>query len=89
VRKIQLALVGSWWDGVSCPGMRLEDTTFDIDGMEVKFTVKDDSEVTVWAYRDTTVTEDIMTYNDEHPVGQITQRPAWVEIGSFNPKDYM
>ncbi len=68
--------------------MNLEDTTFDIDGIEVRFRIKD-SEVTVWAYRDTTVTEDIMTYNDEHPVGQITERPAWVEIGSFNPKDYM
>ena len=68
--------------------MRLEDTTFDIDGIEVKFKIKD-SEVTVLAYKDITVTEDIMTYDDENPVGQITQRPHWVEIGFFNPRDYM
>ncbi len=69
--------------------MNLTFTTFDIDGMEVKFTVKDGSEVTVWAYRDVTQTEDILTYDSEKPVGQITERPAWVEIGSFNPRDYM
>lgn len=68
--------------------MNLEDTTFDIDGIEVKFKIKD-SEVTVLAYRDVTQTEDILTYDSEHPVGQITERPAWVEIGSFNPRDYM
>ena len=68
--------------------MNLEDTTFDIDGVEVKFKIKD-SEVTVWAYRDVTQTEDIVTYDSETPVGQITERPTWVEIGSFNPRDYV
>ncbi len=68
--------------------MNLEDTTFDIDGYEIKFTVKD-SEVIVWAYRDKTITYPVLAYGEEHPVEQIVERPAWVEIGSFDPKDYV
>ncbi len=68
--------------------MNLEDTTFDIDGYEIKFTVKD-SEVIVWAYRDTEISYDVLAYGEEKPVDRIVERPAWVEIGSFDPKDYV
>lgn len=67
--------------------MKLDDAIFDIDGVEVKFSVEE-SEVTVWAYRDTEIKYDIVT-RDEGVVDQIVERPAWVEIGSFNPKDFV
>lgn len=68
--------------------MNLADTIFDIDGVEVRFEIKD-SEVTVWAYKDRTTTYDVLAYGEEHAVDQIVERPSWVEIGSFNPRDYV
>jgi hypothetical protein len=68
--------------------MNLADTTFDIDGVEVRFEIED-SEVTVWAYRDHEVRYDIVVREDDEPVGQLVERPSWVEIGSFNPRDYV
>jgi hypothetical protein len=67
--------------------MNLTYKEFEVDGVRVKFSVEE-SEVTVWAYRDRGTTYDIETY-DEGVVDQIVERPAWVEIGSFNPRDYM
>jgi hypothetical protein len=44
--------------------------------------------VTVWAYRDREVVYDIEEY-DKGVVDRIVERPSWVEIGSFNPRDYV
>ncbi len=54
--------------------MNLEDVTFDIDGVEVRFKVKD-SVVTVLAYKEKT--------------DKLTPRPAWVEVDEFDVRDYV
>ncbi len=54
--------------------MNLADTTFDIDGIDIRFEVEG-SVVTVWAYKER--------------VTDLTPRPGWVEIAQFDPSDYM
>ena len=54
--------------------MNLADTTFDIDGVDIRFEVKD-SVVTVWAYKEKT--------------DWLTKRPAWVEVSEFDVRDYV
>ena len=57
--------------------MNLEDTIFDIDGVEVKFKVKN-SVVTVWAYSEKSFALD-----------GILIQPGWVEVAEFDVRDYV
>lgn len=68
--------------------MNLDDVAFDIDGIDIKFKVEG-SVVTVWAYRETEISYDIVTHEDVHPVDRIREMPAWVEIAQFDPRDYV
>ena len=54
--------------------MNLADMIFDIDGVEVRFEVKD-SVVTVLAYKE--------------KIDWLTSRPAWVEVSEFDVRDYV
>lgn len=54
--------------------MNLADTTFDIDGVDVRFEVEE-SVVTVWAYKEKT--------------SPIMPRPAWIEVAQFDLRDYV
>ena len=66
--------------------MYLDGKTFEVDGIKIRFEVEG-SVVTVFAPRDSTIKYDIV--EDKNPVGQVVERPSWVEIAQFDPRDYV